>query len=159
MADESITRKQFSELEDEYGKKAARKALAEFANNELSADTITSGSRGVKIAFKDQEDSFDSGKAPTLEEVRQTAAVIQGRLAGLNEVSNKKAKVLGLASLRPRPEQLVNDARQSLATQRLRAGQFGVNDSVSGATTGLLSPSHLARQRLIRNPLFASGGR
>lgn len=157
---ERITKKEFKQIRAEFGNKAANKAFRQFID--------PTGFTELKLE-KDRDLTKAFGKVPggtktvgfksdaSFENVRQAAAVIQGRRAGVNEISDKKARVLAKSALRPKASQLVNESRSRLATQRLRAGRIGASEGFAGATAGLFAPAHLARQRLIRSSLFAGG--
>lgn len=134
--EQEITREQYATLVETYGEQAAFSGLKGFTSDTPLLDRFSQGAR------------FDR--------VRELAALRQGRMLGLNSLGNRKGIAAVKAATKPGPDTTIADSRAKLATQRMRAGRFGVGGGQS-ATAGLFAPTHLARQRLIRNPLFAGG--
>lgn len=150
---QGITPDEFAQLQRDFGKEATREALSGFLTKDSGGGRKVSKNEAL-LLFGDTVGKpgnfFRSGEVPTFDELRESTAIVQGRLQGVNDLSNKEARVTATAALRPRPEQTLDTARRRLATQRLRAGRFELqpNPGGQGATQDLFAPAHLARTRL-----------
>jgi len=156
----------FSDLEvliEQYGRKSVEAALRSFQNesglNVYTKDP-TRSFEGIPEGWSfTNKEFFGTKNAPTLDQVRETTALLEGKENGPGgKTKGKEARALALAALKPRIGIKQADAAQQRSTQQQRAAQFGASQTNATTPSGLFDPAHLARRKLTDNAFFRPAG-